>query len=127
MLVTVASKRIRREMNVAPARKAPATAQRLIEMVRLCPATLPGQHDRALQVGRPGGCCRGAPRVTIRCFRTDHKGASQVFAIARGEAHCPVAAVQEWLATAGITTRPVLRRVRNGARGPRGAVRPRSG
>jgi site-specific recombinase XerD len=130
MLVTAALKGIRRELGVAPARKAPATALRLIEMARLCPATLPGRRDRALLLLGFGGALRRSElvalqvedlevlpqglRVTIRRSKTDQEGVGQVIAIARGEVHCPVVAVQEWLQAAAITTGPVLRRVRKG-------------
>ena len=53
-------------------------------------------------------------KVTIRRSKTDQEGAGQVIAIMRGEVHCPVAAVQDWLQAAAITTGPVLRRVRKG-------------
>lgn len=129
MLVTAALKGIRRELGVAPAKKAPAMALRLVEMVRLCPATLQGRRDRALLLGFAGAFRRSelvalqvkdlevlplGLKVTIRRSKTDQEGAGQVIAIARGEAHCPVAAGQDWLAAAAITTGPVLRRVRKG-------------
>jgi site-specific recombinase XerD len=130
MLVTAALKGIRCELCVAPARKAPATALHLVEMVRLCPATLQGRRDRALLLLGFAGALRRSElvalqvedlevlpqglRVTIRRSKTDQEGAGQVIAIARGEVHRPVAAVQDWLATAGIATGPVLRRVRKG-------------
>lgn len=57
MLVTAALKGNRREFGVAPARKAPATALRLVEMVRLCTTSLQGVHDRAAAAG----LCRGFP------------------------------------------------------------------
>jgi site-specific recombinase XerD len=132
MLVTAALKGIRRELGVAPARKAPATARRLVEMVRLCRATLQGRRDRALLLGFAGVFRRSelvalqvedlevlpqGLRVTIRRSKTDQEGAGRVIAVARGEVHCPVAAVQEWLQAADITTGPVLRRV-----GKRGRV-----
>jgi integrase len=132
MLVTAALKGIRRELGVAPAKKAPATALRLVEMVRLCPATLQGRRDRALLLLGFAGAFRRSElvalnvedlevlpqglRVTIRRSKTDQDGAGQVIAIARGEVHCPVAAVQDWLQAAAITTGPVLRRVRKGGR-----------
>ncbi len=134
MLVTAALKGIRRELGVALTRKAPATALRLVEMARLCPATLQGLRDRSLLLGFAGAFRRSelvalnvedlevlpqGLKVTIRRSKTDQEGAGQVIAIARGEVHCPVAAVQTWLEAAAITMGPVLRRVRKGGRSAR--------
>jgi integrase len=104
---------------------------RLVESVCLCPATLHGLRDRALLLGFAGAFRRSelvalqvedlkvlpqGLRMTIRRSKTDQEGAGQGIAIARGEEHCPVAAVQAWLAAAAITSRPVLRRVGKGGR-----------
>jgi site-specific recombinase XerD len=116
---------IRRTIGVAQVKKAPATANRLVEMIRLCPTTLPGMRDRAmLLLGFAGAFRRselvalrvedlqeaaGGLRITIRRSKTDQDGAGQEIAIARGDVHCPVLAVKAWMAAAGITEGYVFR------------------
>jgi integrase len=50
-------------------------------------------------------------RVTIRCSKTDQQGQGATIAIPRGTIACPVRAVREWLAAAGIAAGPVFRPV----------------
>jgi hypothetical protein len=49
--------------------------------------------------------------VTIRKSKTDLEGAGQVIGIAYGSKLCPVRALQDWLAAAGISSGPIFRRV----------------
>jgi hypothetical protein len=49
--------------------------------------------------------------VTIRKSKTDQEGAGQVIGIAYGSKLCPVRALQDWLAAAGISSGPIFRRV----------------
>jgi site-specific recombinase XerD len=116
---------IRRTIGVAQVKKAPATATRLVEMIRLCPTTLAGMRDRAmLLLGFAGAFRRselvalrvedlqeasGGLRVTIRRSKTDQDGAGQEIAIARGDVHCPVLAVKAWMQAAGIADGYVFR------------------
>jgi site-specific recombinase XerD len=116
---------IRRTIGVAQVKKAPATAGRLVEMIRLCPTTLPGMRDRAmLLLGFAGAFRRselvalrvedlqeaaGGLRVTIRRSKTDQDGAGQEIAVARGDVHCPVLAVKAWMQAADITEGYVFR------------------
>ncbi|MDZ5455835.1 hypothetical protein [Azohydromonas lata] len=65
MLVAAALKGIRRELSVVPARKTPATALRLVEMVHLCPATLQCRRDRALLLLGFAGAFRRSELVTL--------------------------------------------------------------
>lgn len=60
-------------------------------------------------------------RLTIRQSKTDQQGAGQVVGIGRtGSATCPLAAYEDWLAAANVTSGRVLRSVsRDGAVGDR--------
>lgn len=126
-LVTAALKGIRRQVGVAPVKKAPATSAKLKEMVRLCPDTLIGKRDRALLLVGFAGAFRRSElvalevsdiaeeasglRVVIRKSKTDQEGKGQSIAITRGEVFCPVLAVLDYLAASGITEGPIFRAV----------------
>jgi hypothetical protein len=69
----------------------------------------------ALDVGDLEECLEGLP-VTIRRSKTDQEGAGAVVAVCRGSIACPVAAVRDWLAPAGISDGPVFRRVNSKGR-----------
>jgi site-specific recombinase XerD len=123
---------IRRTIGTAQVKKAPATGARIVEMIRLCPATLTGLRDKAmLLIGFAGAFRRselvalrvediteveGGLRVMIRRSKTDQDGAGQEIAIARGAVHCPVQALKTWLAAAAITEGPIFRKVTQGNR-----------
>jgi integrase len=79
----------------------------------------------ALDVADLEECPEGL-RVTIRRSKTDQEGAGAVVAVCRGSIACPVAAVKEWLAAAGITEGPVFRRVNRGGRLLPGRLRAQS-
>ena len=127
---------IRRTVGTRPARKAPATAERVLVMVSHCPKTLAGFRDRALLLLGFGGAFRRSElaaldvadleetpeglRVTVRQSKTDQEGAGAVVPITRGAHACPVAAVRVWLQAAGITEGPVFRPVSKEGR-PRAA------
>jgi len=82
-------KGIRRSCGVAPHRKAPATAERVLQMVRFAPNTLQGARDRALLLLGFAGAFRRSElaalevrdlefvaeglRVTIRRSKTDQE------------------------------------------------------
>jgi integrase len=122
---------IRRTIGSAPERKAPATADILTAMLKLCPPTLTGSRDRALlALGFAGAFRRGelvaldvadltqAPdglRVRIRRSKTDQEGEGSEIAIPRGYRLRPVEAVQAWLAAAEIEG-SLFRQVAKGGR-----------
>jgi site-specific recombinase XerD len=133
---------IRRTIGTAPERKAPATADVIGEMLRLCPPTLAGQRDRALLALGFAGAFRRSElvalqiadlvempdgfRVLIRHSKTDQEGAGQEIAIPRGYHLRPVEAVQTWLEAAAITEGPVFRAVLKGGRLQTAALTPHS-
>jgi site-specific recombinase XerD len=133
---------IRRTRGVAPDRKAPITAERLLQMVALVPNTLRGARDRAvLLLGFAGAFRRSelaalevrdlqflpeGMRVAIRRSKTDQEGAGQTVAIVRGACACPVEAVRQWLKRAEITAGPVFRPVRKGGRPMKAPLTPHS-
>ena len=128
---------IRRTVGAATAPKAPATADRIADMLAAVPTdTLRGKRDRALLLLGFAGAFRRSELVAlevadltfqvdgmlvlIRRSKADQEGQGQTIAIPRGSHLRPVAALQDWLHAAEITAGPVFRRVdRHGkARGP---------
>ena len=123
---------IRREIGTKPVQKAPATAERIIEMASHCPDTLKGKRDRALLLLGFGGAFRrselaalnvedleeveGGFRVHVLKSKTDQEGAGEVVPVIRGNGSCPVIAVNAWLEAAGITDGPVFRRMAKGGK-----------
>lgn len=131
--VTTALKGIRRAQGTAPTKKKAATADIVKEMVRRCPDTLTGQRDRALLLLGFAGAFRRSElvaltvadlafvadglRISIRKSKTDQEGAGQVIAIPNGSVlFCPVTAVKNWLAVAGIEDGAIFRAVGKGSR-----------
>ena len=97
------------------------------------PPTLTGKRDRALLLLGFAGAFRRAElvaltvadlafvddglRITIRKSKTDQEGAGQVIAIPHGSLlFCPVTALKNWLAAAGIREGAVFRAVGKGSR-----------
>jgi site-specific recombinase XerD len=123
---------IRREIGTAKVQKAPATADRIADMVRGIPDTLIGKRDRALLLLGFAGAFRrselvaltvadlieveGGLRVVIRQSKTDQEGAGQEIAIPHGSRLRPVEAVRAWLTAAGITGGPLFRPIAKGGR-----------
>jgi site-specific recombinase XerC len=123
---------IRRSVGIAPVKKTPATADRVVAMARTGSGRLIDVRDRALRLLGFAGAFRRSElvaldvadieatteglRVTIRRGKTDQEGQGAVIAIVRGAIACPVAAVQAWLASANITTGPVFRPIGKGGR-----------
>lgn len=124
--VRATSRGIRRTLGAAKVKKAPAIAARIITMVKACPDTLAGKRDRALLLLGFGGAFRRSElvaldvehleeaeeglRVHIAKSKTDQEAEGATIAVARGSTTaCPVAAVRDWLETAGITSGPVFR------------------
>jgi site-specific recombinase XerD len=129
-LVRATMQGIRRELGVAPARKAPATVERLAAMVAHAdPSTPKGLRDRALLLLGFASALRRSELValavedlehtergllvTVRRSKTDQEGRGHVRAIPMGRhpETCPVGALWAWLEAAGITSGPVFRSV----------------
>jgi site-specific recombinase XerC len=124
---------IRRTIGIAQAKKAPATAERVIAMVQVAPKTLRGQRDRALLLLGFAGAFRRSElagstvgdleeldeglRVTLRRSKTDQEEAGRVVPIPRGMVTCPVLAVSAWVEAAGISEGPVFRSLGEGRSG----------
>jgi integrase len=118
---------IRRTAGSAPARKAPATADKVLAMVAAADSGLKSLRDRAiLLLGFAGAFrrselvalnvadlqfCAGGLRVTIRRSKTDQDGFGTTIAIARGSVACPVDAVLAWIKSAAIEDGPLFRPV----------------
>jgi integrase len=123
---------IRRILGIAPRKKAPATADRILAMALATSDDLKGLRDRALLLIGFAGAFRRSElvaldvddieetelgfKVTIRHSKTDQEGAGQAIAIVRGSIACPVAALKAWLVTAEITAGAVFRSVKKGGK-----------
>jgi integrase len=123
---------IRRTIGSALNRKAPLTADQLRTMVAAAPDNLVGLRDRALLLVGFGAALRRSElvdldvadlkqskaglRLRIRGSKTDQERQGTTVAIAPGSAICPIAALNEWLAAAGIRHGPVFRPVFKGDR-----------
>jgi site-specific recombinase XerD len=118
---------IRRIAGSAPARKAPATADKIVAMVEKVGADIKGLRDRALLLLGFAGAfprselvaldvadlksCNGGLRVTICKSKTDQEGQGATIAIVPGSTACPINAVGIWIETAGILNGPLFRPV----------------
>lgn len=118
---------IRRTAGSAPARKAPATADRVLAMVEKAGTDIKSLRDRALLLLGFAGAfrrseltaldaadlqfCDDGLRVVIRKSKTDQEGLGTTIAIARGSIACPVDAVRTWIKAAGIVEGPLFRPV----------------
>lgn len=130
---------MRRKIGTAPKQKAPATADRMRDMLALCPDTIKGKRDRAILAFGFAGAFRrselvalavddiqameGGAHVTIRKSKTDQEGAGQTIGIPEGDRLKPLAAVRDWLEAAGISEGPVFRRLSKGGK-PLGPLSP---
>jgi site-specific recombinase XerD len=115
---------IRRTAGSAPARKVPATADKLLAMADKAGTDLKGLRDRAiLLLGFAGAFrrselvaldiedlqyCDNGLRVLIRRSKTDQEGLGATIAVARGSVACPVEAVRTWIKAAGISQGPIF-------------------
>ena len=118
---------IRRTSGSAPARKAPATAEKILAMVTMTEDGQKGLRDRALLLLGFGGAfrrselvaldiadlefCSGGLRVAIRKSKTDQEGQGAIIAIAKGSIACPIEATRRWIEAAGINDGPLFRPV----------------
>ena len=118
---------IRRTLGTAKSKKAPATAEYLLAMAANTGAGLKGLRDRALLLLGFAGAFRRSElvaldisdieetpdgmKVTIRRSKTDQEGLGQTIAISFGKIACPIAALKEWIAVAGIQSGAIFRSV----------------
>jgi integrase len=124
---------VRRSWKRAPRQKTPAVdadLKRLVDAVT--PQTRRGFRDRALLLLGFAGALRRSElvaldvddlqtvdeglRIRIASSKTDQTGHGQSIAVPRvpDSPWCPVAAVQAWLAVAGLDSGPVFRRMQRG-------------
>lgn len=120
---------IRRQNGTAQQGKAPAITREIRAMVETLPLTLRGRRDRALLLLGFAGAFRRSELVGldvadvqttdeglvvhVRRSKTDQEGAGRTVGIPYGSrpATCPVRAVRDWLAIAGLTEGPLFRGV----------------
>ena len=116
-LVSSTMKGIRRSGN-AKKQKAPATADRVTDMISYCNNTLAGKRDRAILLLGFAGAFRRSElaaltvadlevtadglKVTIRKSKTDQEGVGQVIAIPSGARLMVVKSLNDWLIAAQI-------------------------
>ena len=121
---------IRRTIGTAPKQKAPATAKYVKAMLKALPDTLPGKRDRALILIGFAAALRRSELVAldvsdverqpegvlihIRRSKTDQEGAGHTVAVPRGTKLRPIAAIDDWLAAAGIASGPIFRPINKG-------------
>jgi site-specific recombinase XerD len=120
---------IKRKLGTVQEHKTALKIDALREMIETAPDNVLGARDRALLVtGFAGGFRRSelvavnvedltfvkeGVEILIRKSKTDQygKGLTKVIAFGSDEACCPVRLLKQWLATSGIETGPVFRRV----------------
>ena len=133
---------IRRTLGTAPAKKAPATADRIRAMLPPSGGQLSWLRDRALLLLGFVGALRRSElvaldcndveevaeglRIKIRRSKSDQEGQGAVVAIPRGTLACPVAALAAWLDAASITSGPLFRPVARSGRLREGRLTDRS-
>jgi site-specific recombinase XerD len=121
---------IRRTLGVAPKQKKPLTSELLLSLLEHIPDSLRGKRDLALLLLGFSGAFRRSTlavlevedleevadglRVHVRRSKTDQEGRGAVVPVVRGRTACPVEAVNDWMASAGITTGPIFRRMGRG-------------
>ncbi len=128
-LIAATMKGIRRTLGSAQTPKDALLTEDIRAMVKVLPEGLSGLRDRALLLVGFAGALRRSELVgldvenvkveqegmviTLRRSKTDQEGEGQTIAIPRGRhaATCPVQALQEWLAAAGIAAGPIFRAV----------------
>ena len=120
---------IRRQIGVAPKRKAPATAERIGVMASHCPDTLKGKRDKALLLFGFASAMRRSELValavddiddttrgllvTLRRSKTDQEGHGHQRAVPFGRRleTCPVEALNAWTEASGVSEGRVFRSV----------------
>jgi site-specific recombinase XerD len=122
-------KGIRRTLGAAPATKAAVTVEEVRALCAALPSSLAGLRDRALLLVGFAGAFRRSELVALRRedlevrpegivlrlrrSKTDPDGVGRPVAIPRGRRTeaCPVAALDGWLAAAGIEDGPLFRAI----------------
>lgn len=123
-------KGIKRDKGIAPKKKAPATAERIENMIAHCPDTLTGLRDKALLLLGFAGAFRRSElvaltvndiertpegiKVTIRKSKTDQDGLGQMVAILNGTRFRVVDVLIAWLNAANITEGYLFRPIKKG-------------
>ncbi len=131
-------KGVRRTVGTAASRKDPATVDILRRLVGQTDTSTRGIRDRAiLLLGFAGAFRRGELAalkvedlefddgilcIRIRRSKGDQERAGQEVRIAAGQSLCPLQAVRDWLAAAGIDTGPLFRRVLKNSRVLKGGM-----
>jgi site-specific recombinase XerD len=131
-IVKATLKGIKRTLGIAPQQKAPATAERLREMLRYIPNNLQGARDRALLLLGVAGALRRSElaaltladiaateqgwRLRIRHSKTDQEKQGHTIAIYRGTKLRVIEAVQNWLTVANIDTGYIFRSLIKGGK-----------
>lgn len=129
-LVRATLKGIKREKGIAPKKKAPATAERIADMIVHCPDNLIGYRDKALLLIGFAGAFRRSElvglttediertaegiKVTIRRSKTDQEGQGQVIAILNGTRFRVVDTLMAWLDAANINSGHLFRPIKKG-------------
>jgi site-specific recombinase XerD len=142
LLVKTTLQGIKRRMKHVPDRKAPATAERIADMISHCPNTLSGLRDKALLLLGFAGAFRRSElvalttkdiertpegiKVTIRQSKTDQEGQGQVIAILNGTRFRIVDALYAWLKVANITEGPLFPSIKKGGKIQTAALTPRA-
>jgi site-specific recombinase XerD len=121
---------IKRTIGTAPRKLAPATNDRIIAMQAMTRQDVLGKRDKAiltlgfaiaarrselvsLDIDHITFCNEGM-KVRIKRSKTDQHGMGAEISVPYGEIACPIAALREWLAVAGITEGPIFRSIRRG-------------
>ena len=110
-----------------PVRKAPATAEVLVNILPAAPDTLRGKRDRALLLIGFGAALRrselvdlnvndidwrpGGALIHIGRSKTDQEGKGQAVVVPNGHRLEPVAALRDWLTSAEIVEGPLFREI----------------
>ena len=123
---------VRRSVGTAPARKSPATAEKICAMAANMPDGLIGLRDRALLLLGFAGAfrrselvalnvadireCEAGLRVRISRSKTDQEAQGVTIGIVPGAVACPVRAIKAWLEAAKIMDGPLFRSIAKGER-----------
>jgi site-specific recombinase XerD len=123
---------IKRTTRTTPARKLPATSDKIVALAMMAENGPRGLRDRALLLLGFAGAfrrselvaldagdlqfCDGGLRVRIRRSKTDQEADGATIAIVPGSFACPVKATREWLKAAGITRGPIFRAISKNGR-----------
>lgn len=133
---------IRRTLGTRPTRKAPTTAEILLQVLQLLPATLAGLRDRAALLIAFAAALRRSELVALHVHhierrprgivihiagsKTDQEGKGAALPVPNGRELRPVDALDAWLSAAGITEGPIFREVDRHGRVGAGALSDRS-